>query len=69
MKKLTYRRLTCNGKSPRNGYTLFCEGEGDEEFELYEIFVPPDAVEVISLEFITGDIPWDKNLPVKGRIL
>ena len=65
MKKLTFRSLTCNG-NPRNGYTLFCE---DEEFERYEVFVSPDTAEVISLEFITGDLPWDKNLPIKGRAL
>ncbi len=65
MKKLTFRSLTAKGK-PREGYTLFCE---DEELERYEIFVPPDTVEVISLEFITGDIPWDINLPVRARKL
>ena len=64
MKKLTYSRLSCKG-DPRKGYTIFCE---DEEFERYELFLPPSTVEVISLEFITGDMPWDKNLPVKGGI-
>ena len=62
MKKLTYECLNCGG-NPRKGYTLVCS---DEEFNHYELFVPPDTIEVISLEFLTGKIPWDKDLPIKG---
>ncbi len=56
--KLTFRSLTCHGQ-PRSGYTIFCEDAN----------LNPGTLEVMALEFLTGDIPWDKKFPVRVREL
>ncbi len=65
--KLTVVRLYCAiGGKPRSGYVLDCvDSEKGYAGGIFEVYVQPAQAMTMALEFLTGNIPWDNELPIK----
>lgn len=70
MKKLVVNRLQNIRGNPRKGYILGATLKEGESFETYEIYLSPEKLQTMALEFVFGSIPWDWNLPYnrEGKI-